>query len=486
MGRASLAPRADPLHDSPPITRPGLRTGAALLLVAVGLATQGGRLAGPFPDGQQGNCDAMFAIFARNEHVLGAWATHATPVVNPVPPATLAAAEFYTHHPPGLPWLVMLASHAPAPIETTSRIVALIAFLAAVLLLADIATRLAGRRAGVAAGLLALLLPAGLHHGLLVNYETVALPAVLLLLRALVLGVGSPALAGLLAGLMDWVGLLPLLFLLRLRPGRRWWLAAAAACGGVAATAVLAHLATATAESGTASQALATTFLARDFNAAAWLLALRDHLTTLYGWALLPAVLALFLLPRRAPLLRRCLLLLLAIGLFNVMVFALHATGHEHFSLLLQPYIVLATATLLFPRDEAARPPTWIGLVLLLVLLALGVQQYWRAAPGRQSVRQSELAADFHTASAPDVVYIRPDGAPFVFLYRAERNVAPGRADSMADALASVAAYRERFDLPDARGQVAVANDEAVPGWLAGRPPVAQAGGFRFYELPQR
>jgi hypothetical protein len=478
--------RALPLLAQVPTTRPGLRAGAAALLALAVAVTQFGRLTGPFTDGQQGNCDAMFAIFARNVRVLGAAASHAVPVVNPVPPDTVAGAEFYTHHPPGLPWLVMLASRVPAPVETMSRLVALAATIATVLLLADIATRLAGRRAGMAAGLLAALLPAGLHHGLLVNYETVALPSLLLLLRSLVLGVGPPALAGLLAALMDWVALLPLVLLLRPRPGRRWVAAALGAAAGVALTVVLAQLATPAASAGTASQALATTFLAPDFRAGEWLAALGEHLVTLYGLALLPAALAVPLLPRRAPLLRRCLGVLLAVGLLNVVVFARHATGHEHFALLLQPYIVLATATLLFPRDEAALPPARVGVALLVVLLALGVQQFRRDATGRQSVRQSQLALAFHAASAPDVVYVRPEGAPFTFLFGAERHVAPGRAGSEAEAVAGVQAYRERFGLPDHGGQLAVADDEPAPAWLAGRPPDAAAGRFRFWYLPPR
>src|SRR5262249_8206023 len=139
--RRSLG-RVRRVQEAPPITRPGLAAGVALLLLALGIATQAGRIAGPFTDGQAGNCDAMFAIVARTEPLLGAWATRVEPVVTPVPPPWVAQAEFYTHPPPGLPWLVMLASHAPAPIETSSRCVALLAFLATALLLADIASRL--------------------------------------------------------------------------------------------------------------------------------------------------------------------------------------------------------------------------------------------------------------------------------------------------------------------------------------------------------
>src|SRR5262249_11378681 len=158
--------------------------------VVVGVALHAARLTGPFTDGQTGNCGAMFALFARNEHALGGLlATHGVPIVNPVPPRSLAEAEFYTHHPPGLPWAVMLAGRLPVGIETAGRLVALLARLATALLLADLAARLAGWRAALAAGVFALALPAGLHEGLLVNYETVAVPGALLLFRALLLDV---------------------------------------------------------------------------------------------------------------------------------------------------------------------------------------------------------------------------------------------------------------------------------------------------------
>ncbi|MHC5212761.1 MAG: hypothetical protein ACYTG2_18790, partial [Planctomycetota bacterium] len=103
------APSPEPILDAaPPPTRPGLRPWTAVMLVALGLALHVGDLGGPFPDGQQGNCGAMFAIFARNEHAVGGLlATRGVPIVNPVPPASIEHAAYYTHHPPGLPWLVM-------------------------------------------------------------------------------------------------------------------------------------------------------------------------------------------------------------------------------------------------------------------------------------------------------------------------------------------------------------------------------------------
>ena len=456
------------------------------LLVVLGLALNVARLAGPFTDGQAGNCGAMFAIFARNEQALGLAQTRGVPVVNPVPPASMAGAEVYAHHPPGLPWLVMLAAHLPLEVETAGRLVALLAFLAATLLVADFGARLAGPGAALAAGLIMLALPAGRHDATLVNYETVALPALLLLLRALRLGVGRPWLAAALAALMDWVALLPLL----LGPGaagrRAWGRALALAVALGAGWLLWARTVAPAAAGGALAQGLAATFLAPGFRAGAWATALAGHLAALYGWALLPAALALPALPRQAPELRGVLLRLLAIGALNVAVFAQHATGHEHFALLLLPWVALSVATLLFPGTPAGGPPRALALGALAALLAASTWQAQRQAPDRARVEQAALADGLRAATPEQAVYVRPGGASFVLLERAQRQVAaPQGVGSVEDARAGVAAWRARFALPaDWPAWIALAPGEAAPAWAAELGPPRAAGDWRLLPLP--
>jgi len=471
-----------------PTTRPGLTRGRIALIAVLALALHVGGLAGPFTDGQNGNCGAMFALFARNVQALGFFATHGVPVVNPVPPAGVADAEFYSHHPPGLPWLVMLSSLLPLDIEPAARLVALLATLATALLLADLATRLAGRHAGLAAAVLALALPAGLHHGLLVNYETLAMLAMLALLRGILLERPRTWLLAALAALADYVALLPLVLAVRVPPRRLWWAAVAAAMVVLCAGALLARSARPAAVGDVLAQGLATTFLAPDFHAAEWLAAMREHLLALYGWALLPALVALGLLSRRSALLQRALLALLAIGVLNVTLFARHATGHEHFSLLLLPYVVLATATLLFPREQAASPPAAVGTLLLVVVLTLSWQQFRSETPTRASTIQARLADSLRlaTTTASDTIYVRPSGAGFVFLQRCERYVVPGGATSYAAAEQAARAYAERFNLDLATFAVAIAPGESAPEWT--RSPDMPEGvarlGWHFIERP--
>ncbi len=432
----------------------------------------------------------MFAIFARNEQALGLLPTHGVPVVNPVPPADVAGAEFYSHHPPGLPWLVMLASRLPLDIEPAARIVALLATLATALLLADLATRLSGRHAGLAAAVFALALPASLHHGLLVNYETLALPAMLALLRGLLLDRPTTWLVAALAALTDYVALLPLCFAMRWPPRRQWWYSLAAAAAVLTACALMARAAQPVALGGLVSQGLATTFLAPDFVPTEWLAAMREHLLSLYGWALVPAIVALGLLPRRGALLRRALLVLLAVGTLNVTLFARHATGHEHFSLLLLPYVVLATSTLLFPREQAARPSTAIGILLSAVLLTLSWQQYRNAAPARASTAQARLADSLREATDPaaDTIYVRPAGIGFVFLHRCQRHVVPEASESEEAASQAARSYATRFNLSPLTITIAIAPGEAVPDWVRHGDVPGNADGDRwqFFESPLR
>ena len=455
------------------------------MLALVGVALHAGRLTGPFTDGQTGNCGAMFAIFARNEYALGGLlATHGVPIVNPVPPPSLAQAEFYTHHPPGLPWAVMLAGRLPLAIETAGRLVALLATLATALLVADLASRLAGWRAALAAGLFALALPAGLHDGLLVNYETVAVPGALLLLRALLFDVGRPAVAGLLAALADWVALLPLLLCWRGSRRSRWLQAAGAAALVVALFGVVAREVAPSSAAETLAQARGSSLLAADFTWGAWAAAVADHVWTFYGLAACLALAGLAVARLRgASRLTGVLLRLLAFGALNLVLFARHATGHEHYVLLLLPFVALGTATLLFPRDEAARPPAALGAVLAGALLLLGGQQYRDEAPARAATGQAELADRFRAVSSDGEVYVRPTGASFVFLHRAERHVSPNPVDSPEAARAAAESYRERFDLGALPAFVVLAPGEPVPEWLAtlGSPEARE--GFRFAPL---
>ncbi|MGQ0553704.1 MAG: hypothetical protein ACT4PU_10850 [Planctomycetota bacterium] len=476
------------LNPTGRIERPGLRPALIALVSAVVLLSQVPRLGGAFTDGQSGNCGAMFALFARNEQALGGWmATRGLPVLDPVPPPSLEQAQVYTHHPPGLPWLIMAAARLPLPIETASRCVALALFLCTCLLAADLTARLAGQRTGLAAGLLCALLPAGLHDGLLVNYETAALPALLLLTRSLVAGTGSPWMAGLAAALTDFVALLPLAWGWLASPRRRWLVASLAG----AATTIVLWLWTAAVAPGAPGaalgQALGASFLAPEFRWAAWLAAMGAHLTTLYGWALVPAVLSLLLIGRRSVLQRRALLWLVATGVLNVTLFARHAIGHEHFSLLLLPAVAIGTALLLAPSDEATSPSSAVGLLLLVVLLLLGLQQYRQEAPTRSLTKEAVLAAHFASATRLDVIYVRPEGASLVFLHSAQRHLSHRSVASLAEAQAAVAEYRVRFALPGLRGVIAWSPTHADlprPTWLAGLPALSVAQGWLFFELP--
>ncbi|MHC5212877.1 MAG: hypothetical protein ACYTG2_19395, partial [Planctomycetota bacterium] len=390
---------------------------------------------------------------------------------------------YYTHHPPGLPWLVMLAGRLPVPIETAARLVALLATLATTLLLADLGCRLAGRRAGLAAGSLALLLPAGLHDGLLVNYETVAVPATLALVRALLLGQGSAILAGVAAAFADWIALVPLLIALRGVPRRRWWAAAGAGGACVAVFVALGRLVAPGAGGETLAQAVGASILARDFEAGPWIAAQGRHVLALYGVALVPAAIGLIQLAwRRAPAQRaRVLLWLTGIGVLNVTLFARHATGHEHYALLLLPAVVLSTATLLFPRDEKARPPAPLALLILLVVLACSWAQARGDSDARTHTGQAALADRFAAVTSTDRVYVRPGGASFVFLHRAARHVHPRPVASAAAASEAGQAYGERFGLGPVPIEIVVVDGEDVPVWVAALGPPRRAGGFRFY-----
>jgi hypothetical protein len=474
------APTSSAAPDREP---PGLKTPACLLLVLVAAALFVPRLEGPFSDGQRGNCGAMFAIMERNARALGWGATWGVPVLNPVPPDSHDQLVTYSHHPPGLPWAIQLAGRLPWEVETTSRLVALVLTLCSCWLAADLATRLSGARAGLLAGLLMLLLPAGLHHGLLVNYETIALPALLYLVRTLALGRGHPLAAGLLAGLADWIALAPLL-LVRRRQRSAWWSAATGGLVVVVGTFALARVVTPTSAGETLFQALEATFLGSHFDASAWLEAMGKHLWTLYSLAIVPAATAAVLLPRTTPELRQLLLVLLGCGVTNVVLFAHHATSHEHFSLLLLPYVAISSATLLFPGSPRTRPRPALALAATVMLIAAAGIQAHDSWPGRQRTSQTERADALAAVSDQTYVHLFLEGVPLVFLHKAERHVWPGPVSDLSSAHTAGAAYGRRFGPQGLPVRVVLDADRAAPAWLRALGPGERHGRFQMWDLP--
>lgn len=486
LGRPLRARAPRPAPAAPPpepagAGRPGAGWRLSLVLLAGGLLLHAPRLAGPFPDGLSGDCGAMFSVMARNSAALGWSGAGLMPAINIVPPGAGGRVDHYGHHPPGLPWLVSALSRLPLQPETAARLAALLLTLASVLLLADIAARLLGRGAGLAAGALALLLPAGLHHGLLVNYETAALPPLLFLTRSLLLQRGSPALAGGWAALADWIALAPLLLAVR-APWRRRLPALAVAGLLAAGLAVLGRALAPGSAAETLQQARLASFLNPAFDAGAWLRQVAGFCGALFGWALLPAAAALLVWPRRPGPLRAVLSVLLLAGLANVTLFAFHATSHETYVLLLLPWVVLSTTALLFPPGAGVRLAAVAGLALLLVA---GVAQARAAAPARQRVTQAPLGDAFREVTAVDAVYLHPRGVPFLFMYRAGRHIAPpwgvGDADS---ARARVDELRRRLGLPELPGVVFTHAGETPPAWVEALGPGEPRGSFVFRPLP--
>ncbi|GJM22303.1 MAG: hypothetical protein DHS20C15_22180 [Planctomycetota bacterium] len=462
-------------------TRPGLRLVTLLVLLALALVLRVPRLAGPYHDGQVGNCAAMFSIMARNAEALGFGAAGWVPAVDAAPPVSGRPGFPYAHHPPGLPWLVMLASQLPTGIELAARSVALLLGLLSLILIADLAARLLGRRAAWAAGLLWLGLPFGWHHGLLVNYETIALPGVLLLARSLVLQRGSPALAGLAAALGDWIACLPLAFAPGLLRRARWWRAAGAVAAVILGVALLARSLAPSSPGETLVQALQATFLGHAFRWDAWGGAMWQHLSTLYQLA---ALLAFAGFLQRGALLRRVLLMFLGTGVLNVVIFAQHATGHEHFSLLLAPFVVLGSTAALFPRDVSARPRGWIGAAVVLLLLATSGLQVRAQLASRSSTAQSERGARFAEIADAHALYLFPEGVPLVFLHAASKQVVAYPVGDLQTALTLSASHRERFGLQTWPTRVVVEPQRVEPPkWTAALHEVARADGFVFLAL---
>jgi len=442
------------------------------------------QLSGPFTDGQRGNCGAMFSIMERNERALGWATTLGVPVLNPVPPAAAGPLETYSHHPPGLPWAVMLAGRLPFAIETTSRLVALLLTLCSCWLAADMAARLAGNPAGFATGLLMLLLPAGLHHGLLVNYETITITAMLWLTRSLLLQRGRPWLAGLLAGLADWFALLPLVFTVGSVRRGRWFSAAAGGSAMIAVTFLMARQLTPASAGETLAQGLAATFLGPLFDPGAWARGMAHHLLALYSLALVPAAVSVFLIGRRPAVLRRALWVLLGCGVSNVVVFAHHATSHEHFSLVLLPYVALSTATLLFPCTNQIVRLRLLPSALLLGIMATGAVAVIGAWPQRHNTSQAQRADALAEVSDLSAVYLFPGGVPLVFLHRAQRHVWPGAVGDLRAAQAATADYNQRFGTLTLPGRLVLETEATVPPWLEALGPSQHEGRFRMWDIP--
>jgi len=462
----------EPSASSPPRTR---RT--ALVLLALLLALHGSSLAGPLADGQGGNCAAMFALMTRNAQARGLLSTRAVPLLNPAPPAPDDIVAPYTHHPPGLPWLVMAAAQLPLALETAERLVALALFAWSTLLLAGLARSLADERAALATGLAWLLLPSGVLHGLLVNYETIAVPPMLGLTGALLIRRARAARWALLAALCDWISVLPALLAGPVAGWRRALPALGAAVG--MGLAVLAHgrLLGGGTTGETLAQALAATFLGPDFDPAAWWTALLRDGGTLFGLAG-PAALLAF---AHADGTRRAVLaLLLACGLLNVGLFAHHASSHEHFWLLLAPFVALGSALLAFPHPRRGRGA---GALVLAALLAGGWVFALDAPGSRGSTAQSERAAAFAQVADAHAVYVTPRGVALVFLAGAERLVLPYPVADAATARAAARRYAARFVRSARPAWVFVHRDDPLPPWLATLGPGEARGAFLFWPL---
>ena len=106
--------------------------------------------------------------------------------------------------------------------------------------------------------------------------------------------------------------------------------------------------------------------------------------------------------------------------------------------------------------------------------------------PARARTDQAALADGLRAVAPAEAVYVRPAGAPFVFLHRAQRHVAaPQGVASLEDARAGVGAWRARFALPaDWPAYVALAPGEEPPAWAAGLGPPREAGDWRLLLLP--
>lgn len=493
-----------------------LRPGVLLALI---VALHAARLDGPLTDGQHGNCAGMFGLFARNAETFGGLARW-VPVINPVPPDDLGAAEFYTHHPPLLTWLNQLVMAVPGlGYLIASRVAALLLSWWAACLAAALMARASGGFAGWVAGVTMLALPAGLHHGTLVNYETIAIPAALglwwVLSRPERASRGPALLAGVWAALADWVALFPLAWSWRGAAPRARRAAAAGAGLGLLGCAWLFQSVSEGSLADTLAQGLAVSPLAPDFSLATWAGAQARHFAALFGGAnalLVLGALAAWVPPAGRLLgasetARRQLRAFIAFGGANLVVFARHATGHEHYALLMLPAVAASVALVLDgarqrargtthavaetdPATEAApRPaaPLAAGLlVVLVVLLAVDSGRRYRAQRvTREHVGQFWQAVALRPSLSEDAVHLRPDGVSFVFLYAARRHVVPFPVGSFGQARELARAHRERFGVPPGDTRIVLLPEDDVPDWLARRPPDGDDPvGHRSWTLP--
>lgn len=470
---------------------PGITPALGAVLVALTVLMHAGDVDGPLRDGQGGNCGAMFSLFARNVEAVGWVASSGVPIVNPVPPAAGETAVYYAHHPPGLPWLVSAGSALSGEPIVGPRLLALLLTLCSVWLMADVVSRAAGRGAGLAAGALLAALPSGWHHGLLVNYETIALPPLLLVVRVVLFGRGSALLAGALAGLADYIALVPLGLSVGVAFGkherrRGWWVTLAAGLAVLVIWSLASRRVAPGSLAETLAQAVATTPFAPDFTWPLWLDAARSHLGALFGWALVPAALGLVVTLLRGGIAARLVALLAAVGAFNVVVFGRHAIGHEHFWLLLAPAVAAAIATLVPTTDERSGR---IGRVALVgAVLALSAHQAREAAPARHATRQSDLGHALATLAPlkPDAptVYVTPNGAPLVFLSAAERHVASAPVGDVATARAVAGALRSRLGLPAGDVALVLPADQTTPAWATDLEVVARSAEVTLRAVP--
>jgi hypothetical protein len=165
-------------------------------------------------------------------------------------------------------------------------------------------------------------------------------------------------------------------------------------------------------------------------------------------------------------------------GSFNVAVFARHATGHEHFSLLFLPYVAMSTASLLF---ASRRTTALVPNAALVILVGLSWWQASQEHEVRSQTYQAEQAERFAGTTDQTVIYLRPQGVSLVFLYTAERHVVGFPASTLEEARRQVAEYRRRFGEHDLTVQLFVVEGDEVPRWFRKLTPVGARDGFDFY-----
>jgi hypothetical protein len=177
----------------------------------------------------------------------------------------------------------------------------------------------------------------------------------------------------------------------------------------------------------------------------------------------------------------------LALGLINLVAFARHATGHEHYVLLLLPFVAVSTAMTLvaLSRVASAGRGTGMAVMLALGLAADSGRRFANQRPDREQSTQWWQAARVRPGLKVDTVYVRPDGVSFVFLYAVNRQVVPFSASSAEAAVRMAATHRQRFGLPPGDVMLMLFPDDPLPEWFPDRAPdVGTDDGFRFWSLP--